>query len=115
MHELTPKAKLWVERDGKLVMSDYRLRMLEIVAETGSLAKAASEMKLSYRRAWGKVKELEENLGTQLVASAVGGAGGGHTGLTPEGARLVDAYRRFSARVQEAAEQAFVEEFEAGR
>lgn len=115
MDSLTPKTKLWVERDGKLVMSDYRLRMLEVVAETGSLAKAASEMKLSYRRAWGKIKELEENLGSPLVESAVGGAGGGHTRLTPEGQRLVEAYRRFAVRVKAAAEEAFVDEFGAGR
>ncbi len=115
MESLSPRTKLWVERNGKLVMSDYRLRMLEIVAETGSLAKAASEMKLSYRRAWGKIKELENNLGTPLVESAVGGAGGGHTGLTPEGQRLVTAYRRFSLRVKAAAEEAFAEEFEPER
>ncbi|MGH2610561.1 MAG: winged helix-turn-helix domain-containing protein, partial [Tepidiformaceae bacterium] len=89
MDDLSPRAKLWLEQDGKLVMSDYRVRILEIIADTGSLAKAASEMKLSYRRAWGKVKEMEENLGFPLVHSEVGGAGGGHTTLTPEGERLV--------------------------
>jgi molybdate transport system regulatory protein len=108
---LSPHAKLWLEQDGKLVMSDYRVRMLEIIQDTGSLAKAASEMKLSYRRAWGKVKEMEENLGYALVRSEVGGAGGGHTTLTPEGARLVAAYRRFRDRVAAAVEEAFGEEF----
>lgn len=111
MAPLRVRSKLWVELDGKLVMSDYRLRILEIVAETGSLAKAASEMKLSYRRAWGKVKEMEENLGRPLVESAVGGAGGGHTTLTPEGQRLVAAYQRFRSRVGQAVEEAFAEEF----
>ncbi|MEX0781021.1 MAG: LysR family transcriptional regulator [Dehalococcoidia bacterium] len=112
MDDLTPRVKLWLEHDGKLAMSDYRLRILEIVAETASLAKAASEMKLSYRRAWGKVKEMEENLGFALVHSEVGGAGGGHTTLTPEGERLVSAYRRFRERVGEAVEVAFREEFD---
>lgn len=111
MGSLAPRAKLWIEREGKLVMSDYRMRILEIVAETGSLAKAAGELKLSYRRAWGKVKELEENLGVPLVESAVGGAGGGHTSLTPEGQRLLAAYQRFRARVAEAVKDAFREEF----
>jgi molybdate transport system regulatory protein len=100
-----------MEHDGKLVMSDYRVRILEIVAETGSLAKAASEMKLSYRRAWGKVKEMEENLGYSLVRSEVGGAGGGHTALTAEGERLMRAYQRFRERVSDAVETAYREEF----
>jgi len=99
-----------MEADGRLVMSDYRMRLLELVAESGSLAHAATQLKLSYRRAWGKVKELEENLGVPLVHSEVGGAGGGHTALTPEGAALVAAYRRFQQRVSREAEAAFAEE-----
>ncbi|HEX6032405.1 MAG TPA: LysR family transcriptional regulator [Tepidiformaceae bacterium] len=109
---LSPRIKLWLEQDGKLVMSDYRVRLLSIVADTNSLAQAASAMKLSYRRAWGKVKEMEENLGYPLVHSEVGGAGGGHTTLTPEGERLVRAYQRFQERIALALEKSFAEEFE---
>ncbi|MCK9518140.1 MAG: LysR family transcriptional regulator [Dehalococcoidia bacterium] len=107
MNNLTPCHKLWLERDGRIVMSDYRVRLLELVAETGSLAQAAQAMGLSYRRAWGKVKELEQNLGLPLVASEVGGAGGGHTTLTPDAREFVAAYRRFQQRVAKAAEDAF--------
>jgi molybdate transport system regulatory protein len=110
MAGITPRQKLWLEQDGRLVMSDYRLRLLLLVAETGSLARAASAMGLSYRRAWGKVKELEANLGLPLVQSEVGGAGGGHTALTAEGAELVRAYQRFQERLAGALEQAFDEE-----
>lgn len=110
MEGFIPQQKLWLERDGRLVMSDYRVRLLELVAETGSLAQAAAAMDLSYRRAWGKVKEVEANLGLELVHSAVGGAGGGHTGLTPAGQALVAAYRRFQARLAEDLARAFAEE-----
>ena len=92
-------------------MSDYRVRLLELVQETGSLARAAARMNLSYRRAWGKVKELEANAGFPLVMSEVGGAGGGHTVLTPEAAELVAAYHRFQERVAAFIEEAFREEF----
>ena len=96
-----PRQKLWIETGGQLVMSDYRVRLLELVAETGSLAEAASALGLSYRRAWGKVKEIEANLGRPLVRSEVGGAGGGRTLLTPEAEELVTAYRRFQQRVEQ--------------
>lgn len=104
---LAPRQKLWLERDGKLVMSDYRLRLLELVAETGSLAQAATTLGLSYRRAWGKVKELEANLGLSLVLSEVGGAGGGHTVLSPAAVQLMAAYARFTERMGEALESAY--------
>ncbi|WBL36488.1 LysR family transcriptional regulator [Tepidiforma flava] len=110
MGDLVPRYKLWLESGDGLVMSDYRLRLLALIAETGSLAAAAAAMGLSYRRAWGKVKELEANLGYPLVRSEVGGAGGGHTALTPEGARLVEAYDRFRRRVDAAVQAAFAEE-----
>ena len=110
MEGATPRQKLWLERDGQVVMSDYRVRLLALVQETGSLAKAASALKLSYRRAWGKVKELEANLGMPLVQSEVGGAGGGHTVLTPAAAALVEAYGRFQERVARETEAAFSQE-----
>jgi molybdate transport system regulatory protein len=90
-----PHAKLWIEHDGKLVLSEYRVRLLQLVDETGSLADAAAAMQLSYRRAWGKVREIEQNLGLKLVESAAGGAGGGGSRLTPDGRRLVARFSRF--------------------
>ncbi len=102
-----PRIKLWLERDGRIVMSDYRLRLLELVAETGSLGEAAARMGLSYRRAWGKVKELERNLDLPLVQSAVGGAGGGHTEITPEGRELLRRYADFRSRAEAAVQEAY--------
>ncbi|WP_322795253.1 winged helix-turn-helix domain-containing protein [Tepidiforma sp.] len=110
MQPFVPRAKLWLESEGRLVMSDYRLRLLQLIGESGSLAAAAAAMGLSYRRAWGKIKELEANLGYPLVRSEVGGAGGGHTALTPEGQALLAAYARFRDRVEAAVRQAFDDE-----
>lgn len=107
MAGITPRLKLWLEKDGQIIMSDYRVRLLELVAETGSLSQAAATMNLSYRRAWGKVRELEENLGIKLVESEVGGAGGGHTALSPAGHALVRSYRAFQQRMAESLQQAF--------
>ena len=97
---LEPRIKLWVEKDGSLVLSDYRVRLLRCVAETGSLAQAAQRMGLSYRRAWGKVREIERNLGLSLVESEVGGAGGGGSKLTKDGERLVVIYQRFRRKME---------------
>ena len=110
MAERAPRMKLWLEADGKLVMSDYRVRLLEAIAETGSLSNAAKSMRLSYRRAWGKLKELEDNLGYPLVQSESGGPSGGQSSLTPDALTFVRAYRRFQERVATDMERAFDEE-----
>ena len=92
---MEPRIKLWVEKDGQLVLSEYRVQLLQLIAETGSLAEAAQRLGLSYRRAWGKIREIERNLGFELVVSEAGGAGGGGSSLTSEGERLVALYQRF--------------------
>jgi molybdate transport system regulatory protein len=104
-----------MEQEGRLVMSEYRLRLLEYVQETGSLAQAASRMRLSYRRAWGKIKELEQNLGIALVHSESGGAGGGHTTLTPEAIDLLARYRDFQQRMDRALTREYETAFSTSR
>ncbi len=109
---MEPRLKVWVESgDGHLVLSDYRVRLLELIAERGSLADGAAEMGLSYRRAWGKIREIEANLGLKLVESAAGGPGGGHSQLTPAGRRLVACYERFRHALSEYANSEFSRAF----
>ena len=110
---LEPRIKLWVEKNGRLALSDYRVQLLRHIAETGSLADAAQRMGLSYRRAWGKVREMEANLGVRLVQSEVGGPGGGGSRLTPEGERLVALYARFRRAMESDLGKEFREVFDA--
>lgn len=105
---LQPRVKLWIEKDGHLVLSQYRVALLRHIAETGSLAQAAQRIGWSYRRAWGKIKEIERNLGAPLVHSTAGGQGGGHTSLTPLGERLVDLFDQLQSLV----EQDVIKDFE---
>ncbi len=108
---MEPRIKLWLEKDGGVALSGYRVRLLKHVADTGSLAEAARRMGLSYRRAWGKVKEMETNLGVRLVRSEAGGPGGGRTRLTPEAERLVALYPRFEAAAEKEVRRRFSKVF----
>ncbi len=108
---MEPRVKIWLESEGRIAFSTYRLRLLDLIAEHGSLSEAAEAMGLSYRRAWGKVRELEANLGDRLVESDVGGAGGGHSCLTPAGRALVERYRAFLAAAEQCVVAAFLWEF----
>jgi molybdate transport system regulatory protein len=105
------RLKLWLEKDGLLVFSDYRAELLDHIAKTGSIRGGAERMGLSYRRAWGKIKEIEHNLGVRLVRSQVGGPGGGQTDLTPEGEQLLARYRAFRAAAQSDVSRDFDEAF----
>ncbi len=111
---MEPRIKLWLEKDGRIVLSGYRVRLLRQIGETGSLAEAARRMGLSYRRAWGKIREIETNLGVRLVQSEAGGPGGGRTRLTPEGERVVSLYPRFEAAAEADLRRKFLEIFGEG-
>jgi molybdate transport system regulatory protein len=98
---MEPHVKVWVELNGKIVLGDFRVELLALIEETGSLRDAAARLGLSYRRAWGKIREIEANLGVKLVESAIGGSGGGGSSrLTDEAKQLVQSYRRLDDAMQ---------------
>ncbi len=94
------KLKLWLERDGRFVISDGRAKLLRKVKDTGSLAKAAKEMKMSYRHAWGILHRIAQSAGGAVVQSARGGTAGGVTTLTPFGEEILREYENKVASLQ---------------
>ena len=94
------RSKVWVERDGKVALSDWRVELLLAIDETGSLAAAAEKLGVPYRTAWYKLKGAEEQLGFQLVDSESGGKSGGGSRLTPQGRDIADRFRKAFQEVQ---------------
>lgn len=75
--------------------SDFSL--LKSIEATGSLKEAAAEMNISYRKAWGKLQQMEDSLGFSLVNRQRGGAHGGKTTLTDDGLKLIEAHMQLRA------------------
>jgi molybdate transport system regulatory protein len=105
------RSKVWIERDGDIALSNWRIELLEAVAATGSLAQAAVSLGVPYRTAWAKLKHTEECLGVRLIATKSGGAAGGGSELTPEALDLIARFRRASAGVAAFVEARFRAEF----
>jgi molybdate transport system regulatory protein len=93
---LAPRAKLWLEVDGKIALSGWRVTLLEAVEATGSLAAAAEQLGVPYRTATYKLREIEASLGVRLVATRSGGAAGGGSHLTPEARDYIRRWHTFS-------------------
>lgn len=107
---LVARSKVWVERDGVVLISDYRARLLEAVATHGSVAAAAEALRLPYRTAWKKLREMEEAAGEPLLQSGSGGAGGGQSQLTPVAREMVEAFRRLTAPLEDEVASRFASE-----
>ncbi|MGE4298029.1 MAG: winged helix-turn-helix domain-containing protein [Desulfovibrionaceae bacterium] len=84
---------LWLETDDGVAFGLGRLLLLEALDRTHSLKAAAESMHMSYRAAWGKLKNTEEVLGHSLVEK-VGGNRSGYS-LTPYGQELVRRFRHW--------------------
>jgi molybdate transport system regulatory protein len=91
-------------------MSEYRARLLEHIAGSGSVASAAEAMRLPYRTAWKKLREMEEAAGAPLLVSDSGGPSGGRSRLTPLAEQMVAAFRRLTAPVDEQIQARFTDE-----
>jgi molybdate transport system regulatory protein len=70
-----------------------KVALLEAIGREGSISAGGRALRMSYRRAWALVEELNAALGRVLVVATTGGAGGGGARLTPAGEALVAGYR----------------------
>lgn len=68
--------------------------LLEGIRETGSIAAAGRAMRMSYKRAWQLVEELNGSFREPLVEASKGGAGGGGARLTRAGEDVLARYTR---------------------
>ena len=71
--------------------------LLEGIGETGSISAAGRRMRMSYKRAWQLVDELNGLFDAPLVAASKGGSGGGGATLTRRGVDVLMRYRRMHA------------------
>jgi molybdate transport system regulatory protein len=70
-----------------------KVAVLEEIARSGSISAAGRVLRMSYRRTWELVEELNRSLGTPVVETAAGGSGGGGAVLTQAGKAVIARYR----------------------
>ena len=70
-----------------------KIAVLEAIAVAGSISAAGRALKMSYRRTWELVEDLNQSLGIAVVETAAGGSGGGGATLTKAGKAVVNTYR----------------------
>jgi molybdate transport system regulatory protein len=80
-----------------------KVALLEEIGRSGSISAAGRALRMSYRRAWELVEDLNRHLGTSVVTTAAGGPGGGGARLTEAGQAVVSSYRALEAATAETA------------
>lgn len=102
---MTARLTIRIDLDGGRRVGPGKIRLLELIDETGSISAAGRAMGMSYRRAWLLVESLSTGLHGPVVDTQSGGHRGGGARLTPLGRELIARYRT----LERAAAQAVAE------
>jgi len=79
-----------------------KIRLLELLKETGSISAAGRAMGMSYRRAWLLIDDLNHMFVEPVTHARQGGCDGGGASITPFGEQLVAHYRTIESGVHNA-------------
>jgi len=105
------RSKVWLESLGRPVFGPGRQALLRAIGELGSIAEAARTLRITYRKAWGQIRAMEEQLGLPLVQKQTGGQGGGGASLTLEARELLSKYERLTRGLEKEVNDRFEEIF----
>ena len=96
------EAKLFLRLDlaSHVRLGPGKIRLLEEIARLGSISAAGRALKMSYRRAWLLVDELNSSFREPVVTTRLGGTGGGTASVTPLGTSVIRAYRTMETEAQ---------------
>ena len=105
MSDATPTVavRLRIDLGPECSIGPGKIALLEEIERSGSLSKAARNLKMSYRRGWLLLEDLNRTLGQPVTTASVGGAGGGGAHITPFGQHVVAAFREIERAAVDAA------------
>ncbi len=99
--QILPRIRIVRGRD--VALGPGKVELLEHIARTGSLRKAAAAMDMSYMRAWMLVQTMNRCFRKPLVVAKRGGADGGRATVTETGKAVTALYRRVETQCLRAA------------
>ncbi len=91
------EGRIWFKKEGKNLLGNGRVELLEKIDEHGSISKASKVMKMSYKAAWDMVDAMNNLSDEPLVKKVTGGKNGGGTQVTKAGRELINSFKKFKA------------------
>jgi molybdate transport system regulatory protein len=94
----TINGSLWMEKKGKRFFGPGPVELLQHIEETGSINQAAKKMKMSYKKAWEIVHNLNTMIAQPLVITATGGEKGGGSSISEEAKEMIAYHKELRER-----------------
>ena len=86
-------SRVWIKKDSKSYLGAGRIELLERIDKSGSIAKAAKQMRMSYKAAWDSIDIMNKiSAPNPLVHSSAGGGKSSGTKITDEGRKAITVF-----------------------
>lgn len=99
-YSLRPRFQL--SAHGEISLGPGKADLLEAIGTTGSIAEAATQMGMSYMRAWTLVRTMNRSFREPLVTMARGGRLQGGSQLSETGRKVLFLYRQLESESRRA-------------
>lgn len=90
------KSRIWIKSIKGTFLGEGRVQLLQEIDKCGSISTAATNMGMSYKKAWTLVKSMNMQSKKPLVVKKVGGINGGGSELSISGKKLVKIYNELN-------------------
>lgn len=90
------KSRIWIERNGSILLGEGRISLLKAIEKEGSISKAARSLGMSYKKAWSLVDAMNKRAQEPITSSNIGGKGGGGVQLTEYGRFLIITFEKIN-------------------
>lgn len=88
--------RFWLNCNDEYFAGRGRIELLKHIKETGSIAKAAKVMGMSYKAAWDSVDAMNKMSEQELVLRTSGGRHGGGSKITDAGLEFIERYDKYT-------------------
>ena len=95
--------RVGIERGERAILGHVQAQLMDAIDREHSITAAAKTARMSYRRAWTLIQEMNRAAGAALIEAAVGGVQGGGAKLTEKGRFALEVYRRLHENVHNSA------------
>jgi molybdate transport system regulatory protein len=92
------KSRIWIEKNGKPFLGNGRVALLKAIQQTQSINAASKKMKMSYKKAWLIIKEMEALVEQPIVVKVIGGKDGGGSTITDYGMYLIRYFEEINQK-----------------
>ena len=105
MKKINDFIKIRIQIKKNFYIGPGKVLLLEAILEKGSISAAAKSIGMSYKKAWGLIKEINSSSNNKIIKTNTGGQGVRGTKISEEGINFIKSFRTIEEKIFKVAEK----------